>query len=333
MPEEKVIVPDVVNHPESDARTLLSDAHLKAVAGPTVSSTTVQAGSVTGSNPAAGATVPRDSTVTLELSSGPAPKVNVPSLIGLKVAVAQERLTGAGLSFSSPERVPDNSYPADGVISQDPGPGTLVEPQSQVKLKVSSGPEFSNGTVASRLQTLGTSSFNFFQALLYYSPGLAVLGVIGYGIIQPTGRFLKSLADPQVARGLITFLIAVATVGIAMILAISTALPQGEPGEEKEVFDRGKQVLTILIGVLGTIVGFYFGSAPGGASPNPQPTAVAESTTTLAITSTTLPDGASNTAYSATLKASGGTPPLKWSVAPPLPAGLVLDPAAGIVSG
>jgi len=118
-----------------------------------------------------------------------------------------------------------------------------------------------------------------------------------------------------------------------MILAISTALPQGEPGEEKEVFDRGKQVLTILIGVLGTIVGFYFGSAPGGASPNPQPTAVAESTTTLAITSTTLPDGASNTAYSATLKASGGTPPLKWSVAPPLPAGLVLDPAAGIVSG
>jgi hypothetical protein len=30
----------------------------------------------------------------------------------------------------------------------------------------------------------------------------------------------------------------------------------------RERFTLGKEVLTILIGVLGTIVGFYFGSAP-----------------------------------------------------------------------
>ena len=29
----------------------------------------------------------------------------------------------------------------------------------------------------------------------------------------------------------------------------------------KERFDRGKEVLSLLIGIFGTIIGFYFGSA------------------------------------------------------------------------
>jgi hypothetical protein len=104
-------------------------------------------------------------------------------------------------------------------------------------------------------------------------------------------------------------------------LAISTlVLPEGEAGDKR--FDQGKQVLTILIGVLGTIVGFYFGSAQGTPSTHP-----------LAIIYTTLPDGAANTAYSKTLEAIGGTPPLTWSVTPTLPDGLTLDAATGTIGG
>jgi len=53
----------------------------------------------------------------------------------------------------------------------------------------------------------------------------------------------------------------------------------------------------------------------------------------LKITTTSLPDGKMNQAYTATLAASGGTAPYTWSVTPALPAGLTLDPVTGMISG
>jgi hypothetical protein len=79
---------------------------------------------------------------------------------------------------------------------------------------------------------------------------------------------LQELSDPKIARGLITFLIAVTTVSIALLLtffAICANL-DGDADEKKIVeanFSKAKEVLTILIGVLGTIVGFYFGQTTG----------------------------------------------------------------------
>ena len=53
----------------------------------------------------------------------------------------------------------------------------------------------------------------------------------------------------------------------------------------------------------------------------------------LTITTNSLPDGKRNQVYAATLAASGGTIPYTWSVTPPLPAGLTLVPATGVISG
>ena len=55
--------------------------------------------------------------------------------------------------------------------------------------------------------------------------------------------------------------------------------------------------------------------------------------TPVTITTTSLPGGKENEPYAATLAASGGTLPYTWSVTPALPAGLVLDPATGVISG
>lgn len=72
--------------------------------------------------------------------------------------------------------------------------------------------------------------------------------------------FLQQIATIEAARGLITFLFAVATVGIAVIVVLAAFLGNGSPEELAERFQRGKDVLTILIGVFGAILGFYFGS-------------------------------------------------------------------------
>jgi hypothetical protein len=73
------------------------------------------------------------------------------------------------------------------------------------------------------------------------------------------------MAKIDQARGLITFLFAFATIAIIILIAITTFwMPKDE---FQARFDKAKDLLTILIGVLGTILGFYFGSlaAPQGS--------------------------------------------------------------------
>jgi hypothetical protein len=77
--------------------------------------------------------------------------------------------------------------------------------------------------------------------------------------------------------------------------------------------------------VLGTIIGFYFGS--GQTTPTPP-------ATKPAIITTMLPDGTASKPYpSTTLQATGLKPPLTWSVNPALPPALVLDATSGTITG
>jgi chemotaxis protein histidine kinase CheA len=78
------------------------------------------------------------------------------------------------------------------------------------------------------------------------------------------GTLLSQLSRPEVTRGFITFLISFGTIAIAIMLVIAAFISEGDNNKTplKERFEMGKGVLTALIGILGTIVGFYFGSAP-----------------------------------------------------------------------
>lgn len=84
---------------------------------------------------------------------------------------------------------------------------------------------------------------------------LVVLGSLLYGLFSDS--LLASLGNSSTARGLITFLIAVVTVTIALILTLATVVSESDDRAKR--FQQGKELLTVLIGVLGTIVGFYFG--------------------------------------------------------------------------
>jgi hypothetical protein len=304
--DESSAVPALVNLTQSDAEAALKTAALLVGNVTRANSPTVPAGAVSSSNPPAQTSVPKGSSVDLEFSSGPT-QVPVPNVIGFSQQAAESTLRSAGLVVGQVTKTPSNTVASSGVSDTNPPAGTLVDPKSKVDMEVSTGRAY--------------AWTPYVLPGLFTGLALSVLVLIYFIVLQPGQVFLLGLASKEVARGLITFLIAISTVGIAIILSISTiVLSEGDEGDKR--FDRGKQILSILIGVLGTIVGFYFGSD-------------IKSTQPLAIITTKLPDGVVNEDYGPiTLQTTGArTPPLKWTVDPAPPADVKLDPDTGTISG
>ncbi len=79
-------------------------------------------------------------------------------------------------------------------------------------------------------------------------------------VTDQSGNLLNVLATAANSRGLITFLITASTVSIAIML-IYQAFAEGTTGDN---FRMAREVFASLVGVLGTIVGFYFGIANDG---------------------------------------------------------------------
>lgn len=106
------------------------------------------------------------------------------------------------------------------------------------------------------------------EVLIKITPVIFLLVLIAIFGFYGQSTILQDLADPSIARGLITILIAIATVWIAMILALSAISKDGDD----EKFSRGKDILTILVGILGTIIGYYFGAESRSVN-SPEPSA------------------------------------------------------------
>ena len=121
---------------------------------------------------------------------------------------------------------------------------------------------------------------NRFVLLKYAQYGF--LGYIAYLffsnlVSDQVGKLgIDHIETAEKARGVITYLISVTTIGMATILMISSIMTGGK--EMKERFALGKEILTLLIGILGTIIGFYYGSTN-----NSSKTTSADSTAALRI--------------------------------------------------
>lgn len=79
------------------------------------------------------------------------------------------------------------------------------------------------------------------------------------------GSFLDHFTDPSRMRGFITALIAFGTLIFALILIVQAYVGQDAKDEATERHRRAREVFNVFTGILGTIVGFYFGSAQGEA--------------------------------------------------------------------
>jgi beta-lactam-binding protein with PASTA domain len=131
----QVEVPAVVGMAREEAQQTVEGAGLVAAFAEEPSSS-VAAGLVTRSDPAAGTVVDEGATVTLLISSGPPPLV-VPAVVGKPEGEARRLLRQVGLGAAYGEA--DSTQPAGTVVSSDPPPGTEVERGSSVRLNVSCG--------------------------------------------------------------------------------------------------------------------------------------------------------------------------------------------------
>jgi hypothetical protein len=114
-----------------------------------------------------------------------------------------------------------------------------------------------------------------FGSIALVFAGLIIAAFLLYGVFNRA--FVTSLANAAVARGLVTFLFAFATTSVIVVVTIGVLWV---PRDEIEVrFSKAKDIMTILISVLGTILGFYFGQAQSQNAERPTPTAAAPALT------------------------------------------------------
>jgi eukaryotic-like serine/threonine-protein kinase len=131
----QVAVPNVNGLDVVTATSQLSSAGLQ-VKQTQEPSERVESGNVIRTDPGAGATVDKGTSVTLIVSSGP-PQVGVPMIVGMTESEARDALQAAGfLVAKSDVDVPFNSSQAGTVVNQNPPAGTPAPKGSTVSITV-----------------------------------------------------------------------------------------------------------------------------------------------------------------------------------------------------
>ena len=154
---ELVEIPDVRGDELDEARDAIEEAGFQ-VQVEEENHDSIPEGRVIRTSPAHRTEAPRNSFVVIVVSTGPVPpeEVEVPDVVNLTQATAEQRLTNAGfvpqVSFS-----PSGSVPSGVVISQDPDGGTPLLQGSNVLIVVSSGSGGSSTTTTTTGSTTSTT--------------------------------------------------------------------------------------------------------------------------------------------------------------------------------
>jgi serine/threonine-protein kinase len=130
-----VSVPNVVGETSASATQTLQNDHL-TVGSTRFQTSTSARGLVLSTNPKAGASVARNSAVSLVISDGPnIPTVQVPNVANEQLAPAIQKLTAANLTYKV--KYVGSNQPVGFVISQSPAGGATIKANIPVVLTVS----------------------------------------------------------------------------------------------------------------------------------------------------------------------------------------------------
>jgi beta-lactam-binding protein with PASTA domain/tRNA A-37 threonylcarbamoyl transferase component Bud32 len=134
----QVAVPAVVGKPVVEAERILRDQGFTTERQ--YENNAADRDIVFGQDPPSGQNAERGSKVVLKVSQGEE-TVRVPRVTGFSRQEAEDELTGAGFTIGRVEVQPNDSVPADRVISQDPKAGDQAPKGGAVNLVVSGGKE------------------------------------------------------------------------------------------------------------------------------------------------------------------------------------------------
>ena len=138
-PERYVIPADIVGKTPAEVEQILKDLNLVVSGTEEIFDDVVEAGKVSSTNPAPGASLKRDTPVIIQISKGPEP-VEIPKIVGVLLSDATPSMTALGLTIQVAEEVFDEVAPVGTIVSAEPAPGQIVPKGSIVKVKVSKGP-------------------------------------------------------------------------------------------------------------------------------------------------------------------------------------------------
>ncbi|MFJ7075313.1 Stk1 family PASTA domain-containing Ser/Thr kinase [Streptomyces sp. NPDC098781] len=132
----QVAVPNLVGETESSAKNLLTNSDLKIGTVTPKECENQPKGNVCDQDPASGTKVDKNTKVDIVVSTG-APKVTVPSVIGLSLEDAKDQLTGDDYQFEiKTETRETSSDDPNTVLDQDPRRGEEVEKGTTITLTV-----------------------------------------------------------------------------------------------------------------------------------------------------------------------------------------------------
>jgi hypothetical protein len=155
------------------------------------------------------------------------------------------------------------------------------------------------GTIKAYLNPVVAIAFGMVLAIVL------LIGATTLGLDK--GLVLTKMGQVEFARGLITYLFAVVTIGTAVVLVVSALTSDETPANERR-FERGKEILSLLLGVFGTIVGFYFGSEVAAKGQTE------ETIVRIAPLKLSAGPGASGADFILTTYISGGKAPYKYGI-------------------
>jgi len=135
------------------------------------------------------------------------------------------------------------------IVSRDKNEAHLLDTLERYYINWSNSP---------KIQARGGFWSNFGPLALFLVGMIASLFLL-YEIYAPS--LLASMRQPEQTRGLMTFLLAFSATSV--IVAVAIGMLWVDKGDISSGFAKAKDISTILIGVLGTILVFYFVSASG----------------------------------------------------------------------
>ncbi|WP_329565994.1 Stk1 family PASTA domain-containing Ser/Thr kinase [Kitasatospora sp. NBC_01266] len=196
------------NIADATAAAKAASAKLTVTQGDPIPCNNVAKDLVCQQNPAAGAQMPANGQLTVQLSSGPG-QSPVPTVTGQAADAATSALTAAGFQVT-PQYANDDNTPQNSVISQSPQGGSQAAPNSTVTIVISQGPgkiAISNvvgQTTAAAVQTLQQQGFTSIDSTSKTTPSTNASQVVGTVASQTPAAGSKAAKSAQITLTIYT---------------------------------------------------------------------------------------------------------------------------------